>query len=74
MPKVTSDYSNPKRKKPVTDRFGHYDMDGVTQAEDFEVIVASDKTAPNKPARGLSLQGLKLRFQHWLSDWEDKKN
>ena len=71
MPKVVSDYTNPKRKKPVTDRSGHYDMDGVTQAHDFEVIVAGDKTAPNKPVNQFSLKGLKLKFNRWLAAWDD---
>ena len=71
MPKVVSDYTNPVRKKPVTDTSGHYDMDGVTQAHDFEVIVAGDKTAPNKPVSSLSLKGLKLKFQRWLAEWDD---
>lgn len=71
MPRTVTDYSNPKKKKPVTDRSGHYDMDGVTQAHDFEVIVASDKTAPNKPVSGMSLKGLKLKFKSWVAAWDD---
>ncbi len=74
MSKATTDYSNPTRKKPVTDKFGNYDMDGVTQAEDFEVIVASDKTAPNKPGGGFGLQGLKTKLSSWLAKWDDNKN
>ena len=73
MPKATTDYTNPKRKKPVTDKFGNYDMDGVTQAEDFEVIVASDKTAPNKPAGGFGFSGLKHKLSSWLANWDDSK-
>ncbi len=73
MPKATTEYSNPKRKKPVTDKLGHYDMDGVTQTDDFEVIVASDKTMPNKPASGFGLTGLKHKLSSWLAHWDDSK-
>ena len=71
MSKVVADHTNPKHKKPVTDNLGHYDLDGVTQTHDFKVIVAGDKTAPNKPVQKKGMQALKLKFQRWLSAWDD---
>ena len=71
MNKTTVEYANPKRKKPVTDTSGHYDIDGVTQAQDFEVIVAGDETFPNRPVSPRSFLGLKLRLKKWLSSWDD---
>jgi hypothetical protein len=70
MNKTIANFANPRHKKPVTDGSGHYDIDGVTQDQDFDVIIAGDKTPSNNTEKNLS--SLRERFKKWLSAWDDE--
>jgi hypothetical protein len=67
MPDVKQNILNPKNKPPVTDKAGHYDLDGVTQDQDLEVIVACDETEKNSPPRGWSFRRFKTKIKNWLN-------
>lgn len=61
--------SKPKHHKDylVSDRGGHYDMDGVTQAPDYEVVVAGDETPSNKPSHSSGLSRVKHKIKNWFN-------
>ncbi len=59
-------------KNYVSDQAGHYDLDGVTQSQDFQVIVASDKMSQSSPFKISGFELTKIKFEKWLSHWKDE--
>ncbi len=57
----------------IPDNWGHYDLDGVSQNSDFDVIVASDKIGAHKPPEILVFKSLRLRFKRWVNEWREEE-
>lgn len=56
----------------IPDYWGHYDLDGVSQSPDFDVIVASDKIGAHKPPKILFFKSLRVRFKSWINEWKEE--
>lgn len=62
-----------KTQKTVSDREGHYDLDGVSQTQDLEVKVASDQSRSKKPAAPISLKAVFIGLKRWAFDRREQK-